>query len=227
METWLKTKPNKGASWRGLWKSFYQPFKPTLFTHPLWCFDANITGETNNISPQGLPVFSSLQWKKHSCVYRRPVPPSGLPRLSPPTPYPLKSTPLCSSFSFLISLKFSFFPGAYLSTPRHALLFPITQNQKPTKQPKNPYAWTSPSSPCPIFLVSFMEKLLKRVIQTCFKWKSLSTNICFLSGTLLLLDALSILLWFLFLFIFFFYLIRCFFPWVLARFILGLFLFSF
>ena len=40
--------------------------------------------------------LSSLlcQWGKHSCVYQRPVPPPGLPRSNPPTPYPLKTTPL-------------------------------------------------------------------------------------------------------------------------------------
>lgn len=185
---------------RGLWRSFYQPFKPTVFTHPLWCFDANITGETNNISPQGLPVFSSLQWKKHSCVYRRPVPPSGSPDWTLP-PHTLLKVHLY----VLLSL-FPHQPQALLlsrSIPINTqTCSTISHHTKPKtyQATKNPYAWTSPSSPCPIFLVSFMEKLLKRVIQTCFKWKSLSTNICFLSGTLLLLDALSILLWFLFFF---------------------------
>ena len=109
------------------------------------------------------------QWKKHSCVYQRAVPPAGLPRSNPLTPYPLKTTPLSSSSSFLTSLKLSFYPGVYLSTPRHAPVFPITQNQKTYQPTKKPLCLNISFQPLPIFLVSFMEKLLKRVIPTCFK----------------------------------------------------------
>lgn len=125
------------------------------------------------------------QWKKHSCVYQRAVPPAGLPRSNPLTPYPLKTTPLSSSSS--LSLPASNSPSIQEYTYQHPDMLqysPSHKTKKPTNQPKNPYAWTSPSSLYPIFLVSFMEKLLKRVIPTCFKWNRACqpTFACFLES---------------------------------------------
>ena len=204
---------------RGLWRSFYQPFKPTVFTHPLWCFDANITGETNNISPQGLPVFSSLQWKKHSCVYRRPVPPSGLPRLNPPTPHPLKSTPLCSSFS--LSSPASSSPSIQEHTYQHPDMLYYFPSHKTKDLPSNqkPLCLNISFQPLPHFSCFLYGKTSQKsnpdllqmeelVNQHLLSFRDSASPGCSVHTPLVS-------------FFFFFDLVRCFFPWVLARFILA------
>lgn len=143
--------------------------------------DPNITGKQTT-SLLRLSLSSLLcQWKKHSCVYQRPVPPSGLPRSNPPTPYPLKTTPLSSSFSFLTSLKLSFYPGAYLSTPRHALVFPITQNQRTYQPTKKPLCLNISFQSLPHFSCFLYGKTSQKSNPNLLQMKqSLSTNICFL-----------------------------------------------
>ena len=81
-------------------------------------------------------LLSSLlcQWKKHSCIYQRPVLPPGF-QMEPSHPIASQNYPssVLSFLSYLISLKLSS-PGAYLSTPRHALAFSITQKQNKMKK---------------------------------------------------------------------------------------------
>ena len=83
--------------------------------------------------------------------------------------------------SFLTSLKLSFYPGAYLSTPRHALVFPITQNQKTYQPTKKPLCLNISFQPLSHFSCFLYGKTSQKSNPDLLQMKqSLSTNICFL-----------------------------------------------